>query len=75
MFLITAKNIRSRVLVSRSGARRRRLPQICLARGAVIKIAPGRSVTISLDDILSNMENLKDYENEITIKKVIHSIV
>ena len=47
MYEIKAKLIADRINISRGGARARRLPSIVLATGAVLRIAPGRSVRVT----------------------------
>ena len=69
MFKITAKSVRNRVSVSRSGARIRRLPHVCLPSGAVIKISPGRSIELGLKDLLSNLTTLSEFEGTIDISR------
>ena len=57
MYKITANLIKDRISISRSGRRVRRLPSITLSTGALIKLAPGRSVTISEEVYALNEKN------------------
>lgn len=68
MYEIKAKLIASRVQVSRAGARARRLPSIVLGTGAVLRIAPGRSVQITPEVYESNKSLLETFENVIEVR-------
>lgn len=57
MYKITANLIKDRISISRNGHRVRRLPSITLSTGALIKLAPGRSVTISEEVYALNEKN------------------
>ena len=57
VYKITANLIKDRISISRSGRRVRRLPSITLSTGALIKLAPGRSVTISEEVYALNEKN------------------
>lgn len=67
MYEIKAKLIASRVNVSRAGARARRLPSIVLGTGAVLRIAPGRSVKITPAVYESNKTLLDTFSEVIEV--------
>ena len=67
MYRISAKNIASRVHVSRGGARLRRLPTLVLRTGQAIKLAPGRDVVITPEAFQENLLLLQSYEEIIDV--------
>jgi outer membrane biosynthesis protein TonB len=67
MYRISAKNIASRVHVSRGGARLRRLPTLVLRTGQAIKLAPGRDVVITSEAFQENLLLLQSYEEIIDV--------
>lgn len=68
MYEIKAKLIASRVQVSRAGTRARRLPSIVLGTGAVLRIAPGRSVQITPEVYESNKSLLETFKSVIEVR-------
>ncbi len=67
MFRIKAKLIADRVNVARAGSRARRQPTIVLGTGAVIKLAPGRSVDITPQAYKANKTLLDQFSDMITV--------
>jgi hypothetical protein len=70
MFKVTALPVRTRARVLQSGRRIRRLPQIVLPEGAVIKLHPGRAVVISEDVFAANKESLRDYADLLRVRNM-----
>ena len=70
MYQITAVQVSSRVSISRTGRRVRRLPQIILPNGALIKLAPGRSVVIDERTYLENKDRLSQWGETVRIKSL-----
>lgn len=68
MYEIKAKLAASRVQVSRTGSRLRRLPKIVLGTGAVLRIAPGRSVKITPEVYEANKALLDQCKEIIEVK-------
>lgn len=68
MYQITAVQISSRLSMSRTGRRVRRLPQIILPNGTLIKLAPGRSVVIDERTYLENKDRLSEWGEAVRIK-------
>ena len=69
MFRITGKSISNRVTASRTGLRARRLPNIVLGSGAVIKIHPNRQVLITEDDLRANLNRLLEVSSYISVSR------
>jgi outer membrane biosynthesis protein TonB len=67
MYEIKAKLIADRINISRGGARARRLPSIVLATGAVLRIAPGRSVRVTEQVYEANRALLDSFAGVIDI--------
>ena len=68
MYQITAVQISSRLSMSRTGRRVRRLPQIVLPNGTLIKLAPGRSVVIDERTYRENQDLLSQWGDAVRIK-------
>ena len=67
MYEIKAKLIADRINISRGGARARRLPSIVLATGAVLRIAPGRSVRVTEKVYEANKALLDSFKGMIDV--------
>ena len=75
MYTITATRSVSRVQAARAGHRGlRRNPCIVMRDGSTIRLAPGKSVTISEDAYQFNRKLLDEYSNCITVKSSVTRI-
>lgn len=70
MYQITAHSIQSRMSVTRAGSRARRLPAIVLGDGSVIRLSPGRSVTIDDTTYNNNSAFLAQQASLISVSRV-----
>ena len=68
MIEIKAKLVADRISLARSGSRARRLPTIVLGTGAVIKLAPGRSVRVTPEVFKANANLLAQFEGMLEFK-------
>ena len=71
MFRIKAKLIADRVSVARAGSRARRQPVIVLGTGAVVKLAPGRSVDVTPEVYKANTTLLNQFSDMITVESLL----
>ena len=70
MYIVTATRSTARMRAVRAGARNRRNPMIVLSNGSTIKIAPGRSVTLTEDTFQSNQNILREFSDCLIINKI-----
>ena len=69
MYIVSATRSTARMRAVRAGARNRRNPMIVLSNGSTIKIAPGRSVTLTEDTYQSNQNILREFSDCLIINK------
>lgn len=67
MFTITAASPAGRAVITRSGVRGSRVPQIVLGDGSTIKVMPGRSVRVTREVLESNLAVLRLYGEVVKI--------
>ena len=74
MYRITASLARARISATRAGRRMRRNPLLVMKDGSTIKLAPGKSVTISEEAFVYNQNLINEYSDCLRVESLNHSL-
>ena len=70
MYSITATRSIARISAARAGSRRRRNPLLVMRDGSAIKLAPGRTVTISDEAYLYNLNLINEFSDCLVVRNL-----